>query len=227
MNSATHRRWSQAWMYLVLAGVTAAGFWLRWRYAQDVSFFVDEYLTARAADRIIARGMPILPSGNFYSHGLLLSYMEAAVLGLGGSEPWLMRLPVLLLSTATIPLVFWLGRRTGSPAAGLVAAALLAFSPESILWGGRLRMYGTLQFFVLLATAAFNLWVVESQDRPSRRWFFTLTFWAALFNHAEAVLLLPVWGTWALAQRGWRWCLKVPNLLAFALSGAVFTTLSR
>ncbi|MFC2015598.1 ArnT family glycosyltransferase [Chloroflexota bacterium] len=213
-------RWSQAWMYLLLAAITAAGFWLRWRYAQDVPFFVDEYLTARAADRIVSRGVPLLPSGNFYSHGLLLSYMEAAVLGLGGAEPWIMRLPVLLLSTAVIPLSFWFGRRIGSPGAGLVAAALLAFSPESILWGGRLRMYGTLQFFVLLATVAFYSWVVERQDRPWHRWFFTLSFWAALFSHAEAVLLLPVWGLWALAQRGWRWCLKAPNLVAFALAGA-------
>jgi 4-amino-4-deoxy-L-arabinose transferase-like glycosyltransferase len=215
-----NRRWSQVGVYLLLAAITGAGFWLRWRYAQDVSFFVDEYLTARAADRILSRGVPLLPSGNFYSHGLLLSYMETVVLGLGGSESWLMRLPVLLLSTAAIPLGFWFGRRIGSPSAGLVAAALLAFSPESILWGGRLRMYGTLQFFVLLATIAFYMWVVEKQDRASRRWFFTLAFWAALFSHAEAMLLLPVWGLWALAQRGWRWCLRVPNLLAFALAGA-------
>jgi len=90
----------------LLVAVTAAGFWLRWLYARDVSFFVDEYLTVRAAGRILAQGVPLLPSGNFYSHGLVVSYLVAPLLGLGVTEPWLLRLPVLLLSTAAIPMLY-------------------------------------------------------------------------------------------------------------------------
>jgi 4-amino-4-deoxy-L-arabinose transferase-like glycosyltransferase len=206
-------------VWFLLAAVTAAGFWLRWLYVRDVSFFVDEYLTVRAAGRILAQGVPLLPSGNFYSHGLLVSYLVAPLLGLGATQPWLLRLPVLLLSTAAIPLLYWTGRRIFSPGAGLVAAALLAFAPEAILWGGRLRMYATLQFFVQLAVLVFYLWVVEKQDRPIYRLLFVLAFWGALFSHAEAMLLLPLWGLWALIQRGWRWCLRPANLVTFALAG--------
>jgi len=212
-------RWSRTWEAALLVGVTALGFWFRWLYTRDVSFFVDEYLTARAAGRILAQGLPLLPSGNFYSHGLLLSYLAAPLVGLGIREEWLLRLPVLLLSTASVPLTWWFGRRIVSPAAGLVAAGLLALAPEAILWGGRLRMYAPLQFFVLLATVVFYYWVVLERDRPLHLLLFVLAYWASLFSHAEAMLLLPLWGLWALVQRGWRWCFRLPNLLAFAFSG--------
>jgi hypothetical protein len=48
---------------------------------------------------------------------------------------------------------------------------------------------------------------------------FVLAYWASMFLHAEAMLLLPLWGLWALAQRGWRWCLRPANLASFGLSG--------
>ncbi|MEJ2735688.1 MAG: glycosyltransferase family 39 protein [Anaerolineae bacterium] len=214
----SNSRWYKGWVTVLLLAICGAGLWFRWLYARDVSLFVDEYLTIRAAHRILTQGAPLLPSGNFYSHGLLISYIEALVIGLGGSQSWLMRLPVLLLSTVAIPLTYWFGRRLFSPAAGLVAAALLAFAPEAILWGGRVRMYAPLQLFVLISTIAFYLWVVEEQERPAYRLLFVVAYWAALFSHAEAMLLLPVWGLWALVQRGWRWCLRPASFVTFALS---------
>jgi 4-amino-4-deoxy-L-arabinose transferase-like glycosyltransferase len=212
-------RWGGAWEVLLLGAIVTLGLWLRWLYARDVSFFVDEYLTARAAHKILEGGVPLLPSGNFYSHGLLLSYIEAAITGLGGGEAWIMRLPVLILSAAAIVLTWWFGRRAFSPATGLIGSVLLAVAPEAILWGGRVRMYAPLQFFVLLATVAFYFWVVRERDRFVERLVFVLAYWGALFSHAEAMLLLPIWGLWALVQRGWRWCLQLPNLVAFGLSG--------
>ena len=119
-----------------------------------------------------------------------------------------------------VGLTWRFGRRICSPSVGLVAAALLAFAPESILWGGRVRMYAPLQFFVLLATVAFYRWIVEGQDRPAERWLFVLAYWGALFSHAEAMLLWPIWALWALLQRGWRWCLRLPTLAALVLSGS-------
>jgi 4-amino-4-deoxy-L-arabinose transferase-like glycosyltransferase len=210
--------WEEVRTTVLVLAITLLGLWLRWLYVRDISFFVDEYITIRAAVQILDRGVPLLPSGNFYSHGLLLSYLEAILVGLGAEKGWLLRLPPLLFSTAAIPLLCRVGRRMVSSAAGLVAAALLALSPESILWGGRVRMYAPLHFFVLLATYFFFVWVVRKDDRPPFRLLFVVTYWAALFSHAEAMLLLPIWGLWALVQRGWRWSLRWANLLTFGLS---------
>jgi 4-amino-4-deoxy-L-arabinose transferase-like glycosyltransferase len=212
-------RRGQAFVSFLMLVITATGFWLRWLYVRDVPLFVDEYLTLHAARRILSEGLPLLASGNFYSHGLLLSYVEAVVVGIGGTDMWLTRLPVLVMSTATIPLIYWFGRRAFSASAGVISAALLAFAPEAILWGGRVRMYAPLQFFVLLTTIVFYLWVVLEEDRLAYSILFVLCYWGALFSHAEAMILLPIWGLWALVQRGWRWCLRPAGVVAFGLAG--------
>jgi len=46
---------------------------------QQISFFVDEFVTAWAARNVLTRGLPIFPSGDFYPHGLIFTYLEAAV----------------------------------------------------------------------------------------------------------------------------------------------------
>jgi 4-amino-4-deoxy-L-arabinose transferase-like glycosyltransferase len=187
--------WAEAFMLLAI--LVVAG-WLRWTHVQDVSLHVDEYITLRAARQILDQGLPLLPTGNFYSHGLLLSYAEAGVMALVGFDPVAARLPVLLVSFLGILLTWWVGRRWFSPAAGLLAAALLAFTPEAVIWGGRARMYAPLQLFVLLAV--FFYWRGLSQGGTWRdSSLFALSFLAAQFLHAEAMILLPVFALIAAA----------------------------
>jgi len=187
----TDKRWSGWLVALAMVLILSAAFWLRWTYVRNVSLYVDEYITLRAAQQILDRGLPLLPTGNFYSHGLLLSYVEAALMALTGFDPLVARLPVLLLSLLTVVLSWWLGQRWFSQPVGLLAAALLALSPEAIIWGGRARMYGPLQFSVLLTV--FLYWRCLAKDAHWRRTLlFALSFLCALFLHAEAMLLLPV-----------------------------------
>ena len=175
---------------LILLAILAAAFWLRWTYIQGVSLHVDEYITLRAAQQILDRGIPLLPTGNFYSHGLLLSYIEAGVLSLAGFEPVVARLPALVAGLCAVALTWWVGRRWFSAPVGLLAAALLALTPEAVLWGGRARMYAPLQFFVLLAT--FFLWRGLARGGTWRdSILFALCFLGAMFLHAEAMILLP------------------------------------
>ena len=185
------KRWSGWIGALAMVLILSAAFWLRWTYVRNVSLYVDEYITLRAAQQILDRGLPLLPTGNFYSHGLILSYIEAALMALTGFDPLVARLPVLLLSLLTVVLTWWLGQRWFSPPVGLLAAALLTLSPEAIIWGGRARMYGPLQFFVLLTL--FLYWrCLEAEGHWRRALLFALSFLCALFLHAEATLLLPV-----------------------------------
>jgi 4-amino-4-deoxy-L-arabinose transferase-like glycosyltransferase len=132
--------------------LTAAAFALRLAYLLHSHPFIDEFTTVLAAVAILERGLPVLPSGLFYEHGLLFSYLDAPFVALAGEAGLfsVARLPSLLIGTATVPLLYWVGRRWLSPGAGLVAAALLAFSPEGIVWGGRARMYALAQLLVLI-----------------------------------------------------------------------------
>ncbi len=63
---------------LSLLALLALAFWLRWRYLQDISLYVDEFTSLWAAKRVLATGAPIMPSGVLYTRGLLASYVTAA-----------------------------------------------------------------------------------------------------------------------------------------------------
>ncbi|NJN97877.1 MAG: hypothetical protein HC875_29275, partial [Anaerolineales bacterium] len=83
--------------------------------------FFDEYTTVLAARQILAHGWPVLPSGLFYEHGLLATYVIAPFTALFINAPldtwqpahWglmLARWPSTLLGTLTIPLIYAIGR---------------------------------------------------------------------------------------------------------------------
>jgi hypothetical protein len=147
--------------------LTLFGFALRLHYLTNTHPFFDEYTTVLAARQILREGWPILPSGLFYEHGLLFTYLVTPFTALFINSPqtqwqpahWglmLSRWPSLLIGTATIPLIFSLGRRAGyqlsvtsyqlsvtsyqlprlncfnSPIS-LLAAGLFALSPEVML----------------------------------------------------------------------------------------------
>jgi 4-amino-4-deoxy-L-arabinose transferase-like glycosyltransferase len=185
-----NKRWAWWLGAMLLAIILSVAFWLRWTYVQGVSPYVDEYITLRAAQQILERGLPILPTGNFYSHGLILSYVESGIMALTGFDPLAARLPVLLYSLLTVALTWWLGTRWFSLPVGLLSAALLALTPDAIIWGGRARMYVPLQFFVLLAV--FFYWGALTSGRWRNSALFAFCFLGALFHHAEAMVLLPV-----------------------------------
>jgi 4-amino-4-deoxy-L-arabinose transferase-like glycosyltransferase len=172
--------------------VTVAAFALRLAYLLDSHPFIDEFTTVLAARAILQRGLPVLPSGLFYEHGLLFSYLDAPFVGLAGERVLfgLARLPSLLISTVAVPILYWVGRRWLSSRAGLVAAALLAFSPEGIVWGGRARMYALAQLLVLLL--AFLVYEGSlGEGRPRLRWLALLTLLAVLLTQLGSIILVP------------------------------------
>ncbi len=207
-----------AWPSVVtLALLLLLGLALRWRYMQEISLFVDEFVTAWAAQNVLERGLPIFPSGNIYPHGLVFTYLVAPFL-LGGFDEILVRIPGLLVSLAALPVVYLVGRRLLSEEAGLVAAAAMAVDPDMIVWGGRARMYGLLQLLVLLAI--FLYYRGLAADRARDRYLAMGLLVAAMFTHAEAAFLLPVLGLATLVALPWRSLFRRDVVLPFALGGA-------
>ena len=214
----THGEKRPSWLtwavLVVLLGIALA---LRWRYIQEISLFVDEFVTAWAARNILTRGLPIFPSGNFYPHGLTFTYLLAPFVA-GGFDETLARLPGLIISLAGLPVAFWIGRRLLSDTAGLVAAAAMAVDPECIVWGGRARMYGLLQLVALLVVYFFYRGLAE--DRSRYHWVAMGLLVFAVFTHAEAAFLLPVLALAALVAWSWRRLFRWSVILPFALGAA-------
>jgi len=195
--------------------ITLAGFALRLRYLTTTHPFFDEYTTVLAARQILRQGLPILPSGLFYEHGLLSTYLIAPFTALFINAPlahwqpahWglmLPRWPGLLISTATIPLVYAAALTIYNlrftiydlhpskivNSIAVLAAGLFALSPEGMVWGGRARMYALAVFLVLLTV----YWAFRGAVYPAPakyRWLALAALFATLFTQFGALMFVP------------------------------------
>ena len=188
---------------IAILGLTLVGFALRLRYLSTSHPFFDEYTTVLAARQILREGWPVLPSGLFYEHGLLSTYLIAPFAALFINLPisdwqaahWglmLARWPSLLISTVTIPLIYSLGRRglRSGPYVPLLAAGLFAVSPEGMVWGGRARMYALATLLVLVTV--YLAYRGTLFPAPARyRWLALLTLLATLLSQFGALMLVP------------------------------------
>jgi hypothetical protein len=121
---------------------------------------------------------------------------------LGDTALW-MRLPSLVLSLATVPLVYVLGARTVGRGPGLVAAALCALSPFAIFYGSEGRAYATAMFVCALST----LVLLRALEARSAGWWlaYGLCTALALYSHFMAAFVLAAQGIWALATHRDQW----------------------
>ena len=169
--------------------VLALALWLRWQFLSTVYPYPDEFVTLLAVQQILETGLPLLPSGLFYEHGLLFSYLGASFSQLFGFSREVVRWASLLCGLLTIWLTWFMGRRWFSQSTGLMAAFILALAPTAILWSGRARMYALLQFLVLVSLYLAFMGIINK--RAKLRWFALLTFLGASLTHFLAVILVP------------------------------------
>jgi hypothetical protein len=92
---------------------------------------------------------------------------------LKGDTPYYARLPSALSGTATIPVIYLIGKRMSGVATGLAAATFFALSPFNIYYAQEARMYTLLAFnaavamyaLVKLLTDSRAVWPIGSQFR--------------------------------------------------------------
>jgi len=130
---------------------------------------------------------------------LLLHYW----LKLGSSETWL-RMLSLGFHLASIPLMYLVARRLigrghrsvrdgafgAARGGGLVAAALLAFSPFHMAYAREVRMYAPLCFFGLLSVWGLLAWLQDGSRRGL--WTMALAALAAVYTQYMGALLVIV-----------------------------------
>jgi Dolichyl-phosphate-mannose-protein mannosyltransferase len=174
-----------------LVGVLCVAAWLRWQYVVHVQPYPDEFVTLLAIKMILQKGLPVLPSGLFYEHGLLFSYAGALVSSVAGFSREAVRAASLGFGVVTVWLCWRVGRRWFSPSVGLLAAVVLAVTPGAVLWGGRARMYSMLQVWVLLTVGLVLAGVLDGGARWRR--LAVLCYLAAALTHFVSVsLLMPL-----------------------------------
>jgi hypothetical protein len=175
-------------IYLALAALLLLGLWLRLRFIHTVRLYPDEFVTLLAVQMIGQKGVPVMPSGLFYDHGLLFSYFGSLAALLGPAR-LAVRYASLFFGLLTLGLIFFIGRRWFSPTVGLMATTGLAVAPTAIHWSGRGRMYALLQLLVLL-----TLWLAYEgivYNKTHWRWAALLAYLGATLTQFAAVALAP------------------------------------
>jgi 4-amino-4-deoxy-L-arabinose transferase-like glycosyltransferase len=185
---------------VVMLVILSAAFAFRVAYAINIGPGVDEYITTLAVEQVHRTGVPVLPSGFAYDHGVLFVYIDAVITWLVGTS-WLgLRLPSVLCGVMLVALIYRMGKEWFSSRTGIIGALILALMPEMIARGAQVRMQSLLQLLLLIA--AFSLYEgIAHRDDQARRLVAVAAISSALFTHLLAIpfvlfLLLGVMGTW-------------------------------
>jgi hypothetical protein len=179
---------------LIVVALTAAGVALRLAVARQ-SLFADELSTHFVvaghglADvvSVVHTDAEITPPLYF-----LLSWLTTRI----DLTPMLLRAPSLIAGAAAIPLVYLLGARTVGHRAGIVAAALTAFSPFMTYYSTEARGYELMIVLVLGST----LCLLAAVDSGRARWWvgYAVCACAAVYTHYTAVFALAGQLLWLL-----------------------------
>jgi 4-amino-4-deoxy-L-arabinose transferase-like glycosyltransferase len=151
------------------------------------------------------------PPGHFW--------VLAASFRLFGANDGAARLPTALMAVGALAGVAWIGARLFSPAAGAVAAALLAVSPFFLNQGRRVMLEVPLLFWTVLAMAALVAW------QRDRRWVLVFAPALGMALLTKSVLgLAPLGVAFAagLTLPAWRPLLGDPRFWLAAAAGVAF-----
>lgn len=177
--------------------VLAAGAALRFATLDGQSLWLDEAVTARLLRHDFGAMLQAIPDSEstpplYYA----LAWLWTQVCGT--SEVGMRSLSALL-GTATIVIVWALGRRLGGDRAGLAAAALVAVNPMLVWFSQEARAYALL---VALSALSALLWL-RALERPQERG--RLLAWGAvaalaLATHYYAAFLVAPQALWLLVR---------------------------
>lgn len=185
------------WEVLGLVLLIALTLFLRfYRLADYMTFLGDEGRDAVIAKKILTEH--ILPSigpptsvGNIYL-GPLYYYMMAVAMGLWWLNPVGPAAMVALIGTATVLLVYYLGRKWFGVGAAFTAAFTYSLSAVIIFYSRSSWNPNPAPFFTLLGILGFY----KAYEDRNFLWFILsgAALSAAIQMHYLALILLPIWG---------------------------------
>lgn len=184
----------------VVALLTVVAFALRASQLHQ-GLIADEVFTFQdIANRSLGAVLTTVRTGGENSPPLFFALAWASA-KLGDPTVWI-RLPSLVLGSATVPVVYALGRQTVGRVAGLIAAMVIALAPFIVFYGIEARPYATMTFFVALSTLA----LLRAVETGGLWWWlaYALAAAAAAYSHYTSIFVLAVqavWSLWACRER--------------------------
>lgn len=167
--------------YLILAAITLLAAALRFYKLGEWSFWYDEIFTLRDVRN--------LPNIGWLHQQLSRLLIYFVVHTLGESE-WTARIIPALIGVLTIPILYFLVRKSFGVGVALFASIFLAIAPWHLYWSQNARFYTTLLLFYTLALFAFYYAIEE--DRPWYLVLFLIFLGFAVLERLFSVLLIPV-----------------------------------
>jgi len=215
--------WIEA-LALVVLIVVAAG--LRFASIGSKSFWVDEAYSAFVASHSPREIVTIVARDDAHPpvYYLALSAWSRMV----GTDDAALRSLGAIASVLTVAGAWWLGRRLGGPALGILTASLTAVSPFQVLAAQEARMYALLGLLTVFS------WVALLEATAGRRgaWVaYVSVTTLALYTHYFAFLSVIgqgvfVFGAASRSWRSWAACQGVLIVLYLPWSGRLLATIT-
>lgn len=168
------------------------------------SYWQDELSSVFAAVGILQDGIPHLASGFIYAKGEMFSYMLAGFIWIFGQDSTGPRLISVLEYLISLPLTFFVGRYLFGKRVGLLATALVVFSPLALLWARQARMYQQAELAVLIL-----MYVFYRACEPGAKTRYIYGSMAAVvamyLSHEESFIVLPAVAVFFLATQRFHW----------------------
>jgi len=205
----------------ILVLLTLAGAFLRLFQLGAAPLWLDEASTLTFAREPVTQIWNSLSSGEF--NPPLFYWLERAMLAFGESEAVLRLIPAIL-GILTIPVFYFVGKEILDRNTGILAAALLAFSPFQIFYSQEARAYAPMLFFYALALFFF-LRLLKSWGRRDALLFGALSalaFWTHFYAFVPVLALF----LFALGVKAREMARDIRSSIPLALSALAFVLLS-
>jgi mannosyltransferase len=173
----------------ILIGLTAVGFLLRFYRLGFNSLWLDEASTLGFARMSLVGIWEATAGGEF--NPPLFYWLEHAMLIFGDSE-FILRFIPALLGVLTIPVVYLIGKEFFDRNTGLIAAALLTFSPFHVFYSQEARAYAPMLFFFSVALVFYLKALKSNEVRPWALFgiFSALAFWMHFYAAVPIAILI-------------------------------------
>jgi len=188
------------WSQLALAAILLWAAFLRLWNLDATEFKFDEARVATLAARFVDTGIPPVrgmgaSTGIDNPPGAIYLFALPALLS---RDPWVLSAWVALLNVAAVWGCYRFVRQHWGPAAGLLAALLLASSPWAIFYSRKVWAQNLLLPFALLLFGLLYAWIIDNRQSDRTRWticgaLVTLSFLTQI--HFAALALTPVVGS--------------------------------